>query len=335
MRSSAAKIIVSGLIITGACQSEKAQSPHQVTSAIRDQNTVSQNSDITPRHSDRSDDTALFGTLNVETNCGQEQISAIADFVSVARSLARSSAFRQCMTDGIRYGISTQAGGLRFQIGPYMPCAGDPLNGKTEDIISSLDQFLASPNSMLMKCNFGSNGAEFAIAEAFVGHLGHTGAETMSWRKWLLKSNPSHLIPHCFVSNTSPCTNFALPWPYDEGASAVLHEISHTHGFKHGDASQQASMFFCGRTEGSDGYEYQRNSIPYIISSCSRFVLHRSAMQCSYGFPGTGFYRKTMGAAQIEGYIGKPITRCGSNNQGVFMIRDLTSPECDCVEGLL
>src|SRR5262249_22269794 len=71
------------------------------------------------------------------------------------------------------------------------------------------------------------------------------------------------------------------PWPWSQAAGIVWHEASHTHGYIHGADDQAHAKNNCGYSAYTDAqWNFQTNTMPYIIEKCISTVIEQSGTQC-------------------------------------------------------
>lgn len=182
----------------------------------------------------------------------------------------------------MRYGrvaVSSRAfpEGLRQRIlSDYRKCNNDPFYG--EAIETQIERVLSvtkSFNSLRIRCTGGSGNGSAAI-----GSYGHPDEESFSWGGWFGDVYNSLAWPVCGSGASPPeCRAAADPWPYSQAAGIVWHEVMHTHGYTHGANDQDGAIVSCGY-RGDATWNFQRNTMPYIVGDVVTEVIDRSARIC-------------------------------------------------------
>jgi hypothetical protein len=199
---------------------------------------------------------ALLGTVRYSTNTcwngatGTQDIEYLQKAMRYGRTAAISNAFAQCMDGAVR--------------NTYRQCNGDP--GFGADVATQLDMVMTAARSSVdvnIACS-GGNGN----ASAMPGSFGQLTPETMSFSAWLQA-----------VSGTP--IDAAGPWPWSQGAGIIWHEALHQQGYGHGANDQASAKTACGYGSWSDAdWNFQVNTLPYIVGNCISTVLERSATRC-------------------------------------------------------
>lgn len=196
----------------------------------------------------------LYGQIEYAADCNSDHIDLVEESVERGRIASVSPAFDECVQSSMT--------------DRYTPCAGEPFN--TASIETQVAQALAiteTPNDLAVTCSGGCGNACAAI-----GTYNHSDDEAFSWGDWINAAVAKQSRPLCGPGETPDWTDTTcrpLGWPWSQVASLVWHEVSHTHGYNHDN---------CGITE--PGWNFQADTVPYIIGNCLAQVLSTSAEQC-------------------------------------------------------
>lgn len=160
----------------------------------------------------------------------------------------------------------------------YRKCNADPFY--YESTATQIEKVLASTrsfNSLRIRCTGGSPDGN---ASAYVGSYGHPNEETLNWAGWFGRVYNSLSFPVCANGVSAPGCRFAAhPWPYSQAAGIVWHEVMHTHGYGHGANTQDWAIFNCGY-RGDATWNFQNNSMPYLVGNVVSEVIDRSGAIC-------------------------------------------------------
>lgn len=187
------------------------------------------------------------------------------------RVAAMSPAFEQCMGQRLR--------------ASYRPCTGDPYHDSSIDVqIQKAIAMSRSANGVAMTCDDNKSAGNASTGD----NLGydHTKDERFTWHDWLVNgAAPALLLPSCTPFAPPDATDCRRdPWPYSQAAGIAWHEASHTHGYQHGinnisEDPQGAGRAACGIPATTD-FNFQVNTMPYLIQSCIGDVIDRSGSHC-------------------------------------------------------
>lgn len=254
--------------------------------------------------------TALFGSVSYGSTCTDSLKDFQEDILAYGRIVARTSAFSQCIDTAVRTGVSGTPLDTAYNFGPYKPCHGagagdDPYwdASKTTQIQKVLD-ITKSPNKLHINCSGGAIGNASTFFWDVHGY-GHSSFETFSWTDWLMNVEDDR-----FTGGASP-----LPWPTRAAASTTWHEVMHSHGYRHGEGASATAN--CGYTS-SDNYDYQRNSMPYIVGRCMGYTIDRAEDVCN------GIQSCPQGQLRIPN--GHTSTSCSCKSLGDHMWRMESTP---------
>ncbi len=202
----------------------------------------------------------LLGDAKYLSTCNQAQRTFLDDVRFYGRVAAASDAFADCVDETMRNGLNGN--------GPYLTCTKDPYEKSDLDTrIARVLRVARSPNDLSIGCSGGAG-----LASAHIGTHGHSHDEAFSFSGWLMG----------VVSNLQGAGQ-PFPWPYNQAADIVWHEVMHTHGYGHGhnDDNTKAAKA-CGH-EGDPSFHFQQDTIPYIVGACINQVIVRSDSVCNEG----------------------------------------------------
>lgn len=244
---------------------------------------------------------ALMGSASYQSDCTVAMRSANNLARRYGRAAAASDAFVACMDTTMRTGLNG--------MGPYLECNGDPFHGQTIDVqIDAAIRMARSPNDLAIACTGGGGIASTSMNAGY----GHTQDEAFNWSGWLAGVVSKLHLPVCTAAqrangDTSNCRWAAAPWPYTQMADVTWQQASYTHGYGHGHNNDNAAaQVACGQ-QGAASFDFQRNTLPYIMGSCINQVINAGAT-CAGGLEAT---------------------RCGDN--AVQLPTALGATTCECV----
>ena len=220
---------------------------------------------------------ALYGQVTFADDCTAVEEEVIKEAIHRGRMGSTTAAFGQCVRE--------------HMISRYTPCAGDPFSSASlERQIHKALLTTRTPNDLHIACTGGQGNAS-----ASVGSWGHTHTERYNFSDWLDAMVGSMEAEVCGQPSADPTWCRAPGDPWAQLAGTTWHEVSHTHGYGHD---------HCGVSR--PGWDYQVNTVPYIVGNCLSEVLYASAATC-----GTDF-------------------ACG--NQGLLMIDEFNGDGCVCAQ---
>ncbi len=204
----------------------------------------------------------VYGSIQFQDDCSPLARDVVKQAVEFGRIASHSKAFATCVKDaispqGAHYGT--------WAMGPYRACQGEPYATETREV--QLARILAvaqSSNDISMNCTGGGGNAS-----ASLGEYGHTDSEKFGWGAWLSTT----------LSTLEQPDRRPAPWPYSEGAGILWHEVTHTHDYSHGGNEQKEAAAACGYAS-DPTWDYQVNTLPYIVGNCIQYVLEKSADVC-------------------------------------------------------
>lgn len=218
----------------------------------------------------------LLGSINYASDCTSGETGFLDQVMFYGRVAAASPAFQQCMTAAVnRTALFLPVYGTN--IGAYRQCIGDPAYGRpiAEQLGAAL-MITHSENDVTMNCTGGGGNAS-----ANIGTYDHADPEQFWWSGWLASVFHQLSVPVCGTPGASPsdCRFAAYPWPYSQAAGIVWHEASHTQGYTHGANDQTSAISACGYP-GDPSWNFQVNTMPYIIGNCISAVIDQSGSTC-------------------------------------------------------
>jgi hypothetical protein len=245
----------------------------------------------------------LYGAVSYEgANCSQAKQDMVNEALRWGRIASNSDAFAGCIAASVN-------GAGALGVSAYRQCIGDPAYGASAATQISMAVAAArTPNDLVMSCEGVPPPGKTYVAHADIGTYGHTDPERLEFNRDWLTSNADNLgSPLCnSVAEGTPCRWAAYPWPNQDIADRIWHEVSHTHGYTHGADDRENAIVSCGYA-GDPSWDYQRNTMPYIIGQCISAVLNHSNDVC-----------------------GDPARGCRPT--ALHMIDAVDSTKCTCVE---
>ncbi len=227
----------------------------------------------------------LLGSVTYGSDCSARQKTFLNNAMKWGRIAASSKLMQACLAN-----LNTTVTNFHA---PYMPCIGaDPGWDQSSAAQSALVSFkVLSPNPLTINCTGGAGNAS-----TFLGTW-DTTAESFSWGAWFVGKD------------TAAGSNPANPaWPYSQAIAIIWHEVMHNYGYSHGDNDDNArAKTACGYTPDVT-YDFQHNSMPYLIQDCMQSVINSSGVNNVCGNTST----------------------CGSNGLAIRTGFDENSP-CECV----
>ncbi len=180
------------------------------------------------------------------------------------RKAVMSAAFEECIEDSV---IDLYNGS---------ECQGDPFENSPVD--TQIDKIIeAARTPWDVQVSLGGT----AIASTTLGDYG-TSNEFFKWGDWfdlvywgqIYKNNRKCAdgedpeIDHCYVYMEP------YPFPYNEGAGTIIHELMHRQGYGHGDNNDNVNAISaCGAP--STGWHFQVNTVPYFTGHCISETINR------------------------------------------------------------
>jgi hypothetical protein len=227
------------------------------------------------------DQAPVYGFDNYGTDCSAGEQQLLNQTMLYGRIASASAAFAQCMTQTVQ---ST-----------YRKCQGDPwFSSPLSTQLAAALNITDSANDVTINCTGGAGNAS-----AVIGTYGTTSPEALSFGGWLSAAFTQLSLPVCNGSNGPNCRFAPYPWPYSQAAGIIWHEASHNQGYTHGANDQADAIAACGYA-GDPSWNFQVNTMPYLIGNCMSAVLDQSGSRCM-----TGSTLETCGPAAlslVDGY---------------------------------
>ena len=218
----------------------------------------------------------LLGTVRYGGDCTAGEIGFLDQVMVYGRVAAASPAFQQCMAAAVNH--TTLALPIYGQnVAPYRQCNGDPAFGwAPSQQLAAAMMITHSENDVTMNCTGGGGNASTNL-----GTYDHADPEVFWWSGWLASVFHQLSVPVCGTPGASPsdCRFAPYPWPYSQAAGIVWHEASHTQGYTHGANDQANAINACGYA-GDPTWNFQANTMPYLIGSCISAVIDQSGATC-------------------------------------------------------
>jgi hypothetical protein len=199
----------------------------------------------------------VLGAWVYGADCAQGMKDMLDRTKRFGRAAVSTPAFASCLSQ--RMTNSFTLGG--HTSGPYLKCTNDPWYSSPLSV--QIDKALSAArswNDVGMACTGGGGNASAAL-----GTYGHSNPEYLSWGGWLTDVYAQY--------------NPNSPWPASQAAGIVSHEAAHTQGYTHGANDQAAAKVACGYSS-HPTWNFQVNTLPYILGSCVEDVLAQSGTSC-------------------------------------------------------
>ena len=216
---------------------------------------------------------ALIGDVSLGEQCTPEQSEAVAKGVFLGRTASATDAFTECIQDRIAQ--------------DYSGCQGDPFNSDSRAIQTERTLDAArSPNALAIECSGG-----FGNASAGIGDYEGRDAESFAFAGWLASSVDQIALPNICTGpergrsdQAAICRWDADPWPYSQIAGIVWHEAMHQRGYGHGANESSGAQAACAPVDANGsppmGWDYQVNTVPYIVEQCLVEVINQGVKAC-------------------------------------------------------
>lgn len=239
--------------------------------------------------------------------------SFVSESMRLGRIAAVSGVFETCLDRTMRFGFDDH--------GPYIGCAGDPFSSSSA--LEQVDKTLfvcRTPDDVTFQYEPGGDGN----AHHHGGGTWSSDGEDLDWCSWL-GDVESHLEqplcreaeacqgatpdPNCSAvlsRSDKPllCRWEAYPWPYSQAAGLAWHEVMHHHDYGHGDNfNNAAARIGCNLPGAPADWNFQRDTVPYIVQHCIDYAITESTQTCAI--------------------------KCPSGSRA--MLRQVNSQTCECV----
>lgn len=240
----------------------------------------------------RSD--ALYGAVTYGADCTPTLRAMAEDSMRFGRITAGTRAFAQCVSTRMRE--------------RYRGCTGDAYNsaGIDAQVMAAL-LTARTPNAVSMSCTGGGGLASTGQNSGY----GHSVSETFSWSTWLADAAAARAWPVCGPGVTGACR--LSVWPMSQGAATVWHEAAHTHGYGHGHNTDNTAAATACAPSSSAGWNFQSDTVPYIIGNCIAEVLERSDAAC-------GGNVESCGAGQLRLVDGFSSNTCACQSDPAYTL---------------
>jgi len=199
----------------------------------------------------------LLGGVSFGGDCTPGKTGFLDTTVRYGRAVAVSRAFEQCVEQAMFAGVSHPGGGWS---GRYRQCNGEPFFGQSFEVqLGAVLDAARSGNDILLNCTGGGGNASTSL-----GAYDRTDTESLNFSGWL---DAVYNQPR------------AGAWPNSQAAGIVWHEMMHQHGYSHGANDQANAITACGYA-GDATWNFQVNTMPYLLGNCVSAVLDQSASTC-------------------------------------------------------
>jgi len=210
----------------------------------------------------------LLGDLGFENDCTDEFKQFNYDILFHGRTAVAAEAFRGCLNRRMR--------------ADYRSCNTDPFKDDSINVqIARLFDIAWSDNDVEIQCT-GARGN----ASAEIDRYYNMNPERFAWADWFSNQQRKLSLPTCTAEQLAqewpdgkPCRDSGYPWPQSQAAGIVWHEVSHQHGYDHGEAPNERAKRDCSRQSDED-WHYQVNTAPYILGQCVSEVLSNAGQIC-------------------------------------------------------
>ncbi len=215
-----------------------------------------------------TDQSDLLGKVTYGNDCNGTDYQFLAKAMHYGRTVAVSNAFQQCMSKSVNQ--------LSGSIGAYLKCKGDPFYGDTAATqLSKVMDAARSTVDVSIKCT----GSPSGNASAGLDSYGHVSPESLTFSSWLRSVDTTLNFPVC--NTGANCRYAAEPWPWSQAAGIIWHEAMHQQGYTHGADDQANAKVACGYSTYTDAqWNFQTNTMPYIVGNCISEVIDRSGRKC-------------------------------------------------------
>jgi hypothetical protein len=218
----------------------------------------------------------LHGLVTYGADCPSGLKIFLDQIMAHGRAATATPAFRQCMAAAIHHtALTVPVYGQ--SVANYRQCLGDPAHGRPPaEQLAAVLMITRSQNDLHMGCTGGGGNAS-----AVLGPYDHSDPEAFAWGSWLTGVYNQLSMPVCGTPGAPPtgCRAAPYPWPYSQAAGLVWHEASHTHGYTHGDNAQAGALVACGYAS-DPTWDFQTNTMPYLIEYCTHAVIDQSGATC-------------------------------------------------------
>lgn len=221
-----------------------------------------------------------------------------------ARAVTATDAFADCVTRVMQG--DTIAG---LAAGPYIQCNGDPVYGlPLNDQIADAIASARTANPVHIAC---AGGAFEAGVRAWSGDIvrgNPSAAEQMTFTSWFHGAAFAPIpLPQCIPGPVldGKCRRDPYGRMVATLAQIIVHEVSHDQGHKHLETDTATN---CSIPPGVS-YNYQGNTIPYIVDKCVEHIIRRSHTHC-----------------------GDYLFSCTSSASALRLVTAVDATTCDCFD---
>jgi len=194
---------------------------------------------------------ALIGPYTIDSSCQDPDRAMIQRAMRLGRIASASNGFATCLRN--------LAKGTPNAAAPYYPkCnpADLQVNLGISAQVTSLLRLTRSANPLNMRCD----PTLPANAWGFIGDFGTT-QEDLTWANWITGKGSQ-----IGVNPDDPY------WPMSQTAGIIWHEVMHNYGYDHPET--------CSDPTYGPLYNYQSNTIPYIVQGCMSVMVSAAGNVC-------------------------------------------------------
>lgn len=205
----------------------------------------------------------LLGPVSQADDCSQALQRFNDEIMVYGRAASATRAFEQCVDQDVR--------------ATYRRCTGDPFySSPVATQVAQAVLAARSPSGVQIRCTGGSGNASTGLG------FYTNPSEGFAWGGWFSAVYAQLGRPLCRAGqepDIDNCRAAAMPWPYSQAAGIVWHEVMHTQGYTHGANAQAQAIAACGYA-GDPTWNFQVNTMPYLVGSCISKVIENSAARC-------------------------------------------------------
>jgi hypothetical protein len=235
----------------------------------------------------------LLGDMVPGSGCTTAQRQYLDQWSFVARTVVASRAFAGCLKSKLS-GFTSQ----------YVRCADDPAPSGTTHEQNAL-RVARNVNKVGIACTHADS--EFS-AQANGGTFGNYDQDDLRFNKWL--DDQVAAIGNLADPNDDAASRAAFPEQLEAGASLIVHEAFHQHGYSHwndpredSDCAPESGVTTttcdadadcaagerCAKAPGAATgrcawYRSGTHSMPYIVGQCVDLIISQSHNRCDGGF---------------------------------------------------
>ena len=216
---------------------------------------------------DRSNTSKLFGKIYSADDCSPEHQAFNDKIMMFGRIAVSTVAFEECVTKKVT--------------NLYRKCNGDPFYNENLNIqIQKVLDISRRLQNVHIKCTGGIGNASTGIED-----YGELTDVAFSWSGWFQSAYKQIGKKVCNKNKgerpwIDDCRWADYPWPYSQAAGIAWHEIMHQNGYVHGANDQKNAIINCGY-KGDPSWNFQKNTMPYIIEHCVNDIITQSGKNCN------------------------------------------------------